>query len=92
MAMIVATYDSETKKIQVTVDGVDQGDITHFSCYSNCCEEEDEEEGEYAYGGCQIEKKRNNINGVTYCESAYANTKTDREKLELYFKNALSRK
>lgn len=90
MAKIVATYDSETKKLVVTTDGKDEGDVTYFSCSCNCYEED---EKEVYYGSCCIEKKPIEKNGVTYRESAYANiNSTDAEKLELYFMDALRKK
>lgn len=90
MAKIVATYDSETKEISVTIDGVDQGPTAYFSCYSekyhdgSCC------------GGCSVESAAQKENGVTYRHSAHASkylpSMTEQEKLELYFREALHRK
>lgn len=85
MAKIVATYDSETKEIGVTIDGVDQGDVTSFSCYKDKC-------GDECYGGCSINMASVKENGVTYHHSAYAENMTQKEKLEAYFRHCLSRK
>ena len=89
MATIVATYDTETKKLKVTTDGKDEGDVSYFSCYSSCCGEDEEGEN---YGSCSIEKKPIEKNGVCYRETAYAHAKSGKEALELYFMDALRKK
>ena len=90
MAKIVATYDTETKGISVTIDGVDQGPISHFSCYNEKYSDES------MYGSCCIEGTPEKENGVTYRKSAYASKylpeASDKEKLGLYFRDCLHKK
>jgi hypothetical protein len=84
MAKISCEFDSETKKMKVFVDGVEQMDVCTFSCYSEMGEGEED----CCYGGCSLSFCSEEVNGVRYHKSAYASE--NKEKLRLYVIDSLN--
>ena len=84
MAKIQAIFDSETKELEITVDGVKQEKACCFNCYSHMYENGGIE------GSCSIDFETIEENGMKHRHSAYAN-KDPKEQLKDYTYSILNK-
>lgn len=82
MAKVIVTYDTESKELDMTVDGENKGDIESFHAYS-------EGEGEGKYGYFEAGFKTSKENGVRYRMSAHGSKIEEVDSLENYVRDSL---
>lgn len=85
MAKVVATYDTETKELSLTIDGEDKPGVSNFCAYS-------EGNSEESYGYFEATFKSMKENGVRYMLRASGSEIESSNFLEDYFKNILTKK
>ena len=89
MAIVTATYNTETKELSLNIDGVDKGPAQSITMYSHVEKEGDETE-RYGYFSADFAKSKDN--GVKYCMSAQGSKVNTDEDIVEYIKKSLSQK
>jgi hypothetical protein len=85
MAKVVVTYDTDTKELNMTIDGEDKGSLERFCTYS-------EGSGENAYGYFEADFKGSKENGVRYRMSAHGSKIVENDVLEQYAREVFNKK
>lgn len=83
MAKVIVTYDTESKELDMTVDGENKGDIESFHAYS-------EGDGENKYGYFEAGFKTSKENGVRYRMSAHGSKIEEKDCLEDFVRKSLN--
>ena len=84
MAKVIVTYDTETKELQMTIDGQEQGRLEEFSAYS-------EVSGEEKYGYFRANFQNVKQNGVRYSLSAHGSKIEEDNELESFIRQTLKK-
>lgn len=85
MSKVVVTYDTETKDLQMSIDGQDKGKLERFHVYANSSDDD-------KYGYFEAEFKSSKENGVRYSMSAHGSKFIENDILQSFARDALSKK
>lgn len=84
MPKVVVTYDTDTKELQIAIDGQDKGPLEEFSAYSDS-------QGEEKYGYFRANFRNIKENGVRYSLSAHGSKIEETNALEDFVRDSLSK-
>lgn len=84
MSKVVVTYDTETKDLQMTIDGQEKGQLERFCVYANSYEEE-------KYGYFDAEFRQSKENGVRYSMSAHGSKIEENDILQSFVRDSLTK-
>jgi hypothetical protein len=84
MSKVVVTYDTDTKELQMTIDGQSRGPLEEFNVYSDS-------QGEEKYGYFRASFRDIKENGVRYSLSAHGSKIEETNALEDFVRDSLNK-
>lgn len=84
MAKVVVNYDTDTKKLTISVDGGAEQEIKSFNAYS-------EGNGEETYGYMEARYPKSKENGVNYMLTAHASEIKKETEISNYISQTLKK-
>lgn len=84
MSKVVVTYDTDTKELQMTIDGQSRGPLEEFNVYSDS-------QGEEKYGYFRASFRDIKENGVRYSLSAHGSKIEEDNELESFIRQTLKK-